>query len=208
MLYREFGCDAVLCGPGTFHPYGHATLHAACRPCPTTTEEEMEVPPVSRRLGRTSCDARVDHIHGDLNADGILSPREILRLLYVDTLGRFWGAAYQQWADMSYNECELTGISCVNDEIYKIDLTGANMCSNGDRQPGPIAYCKGLPAELGQLSSLEVLHLSRRQFLRGSIPTEFGAYSRVVLSSLFDMLRLHLFALPSSRRESREAGLS
>jgi hypothetical protein len=178
MLYREAGCDAVLCRPGTFHTFGHATLHASCRPCPPLQDDEDEDPPVSKRLGRISCNSGVQHIHGDLNADGILSPREILRLLFIDTIGRFWGAAYQNWADVNYNECELTGISCVNGEIYKIDLTGANMCSNGDRQAGPIIFCEGIPSEIGELSSLEVLHLSRRQFLRGTLPTEFGMYNK------------------------------
>ena len=176
MLYREFGCDAVLCRPGTFNNHGHATLHSACRKCPPTKEGEKKNPPESKILGRVSCPGR-HIIHGDLNGDGVLSPREILRMVYVDTLGRFWGAAFQPWADMKIHECELAGITCVKGKIAKIDLTNANMCSNGDRRPGPVAYCKGLPPEIGQLSSLEVLQASRRQFLRGTLPTEVGQLS-------------------------------
>lgn len=176
MLYREFGCDAVLCRPGTFNIHGHATLHSACRPCPAAATD----PKLAAILGRTTCEG-VDHVHGDLNGDGILSPREILRMLYVDTLGRFWGKAFQPWADMKVKECDLHGITCVNGQIARIDLTSAEMCSNGDRRPGPIQYCQGLPAEIGKLSTLEVFQLTRRQFLRGSIPTEIGKLTRLRL---------------------------
>lgn len=173
MLYREFGCDAVLCGPGTFSADGHATLYSACRPCPPTPEGEAKTPPRSKVLGRTRCEG-VEFIHGDLNGDGVLSPREILRVLYIDTIGRFWGASYQNWADMKYNKCQLTGVTCRDGKITEIDLSAATMCSNGDRKPGPIQYCKGIPSEFGLLTTLEVLQLSRQQFLRGSIPTEIG----------------------------------
>lgn len=173
MLYREFACDAVLCPPGTFHNYGHATLHSACRPCPPPSDGPGEGATI---LGRTSCEG-VDLVHGDLNADGVLSPREILRMLYIDTLGRFWGPTFQPWADMGVNECDLLGITCVNGLIARIDLTNAELCSNGDRKPGPIQYCKGIPSEIGELSTLEVFQLTRRQFLRGSIPSEIGRLS-------------------------------
>lgn len=178
MLYKEFGCDAVLCRAGTFNSYGHATLYSACRECPPSEEGEMQNPPISTVLGRTECEG-TEFVHGDLNADGILSAREILRLIYVENLGKFWGAAFQPWADTWVNECDLSGITCVKEKITKMDLSAANLCSNGDRKPGPIIYCKGLPAEIGELSSLEVLQLSRRQFLRGTIPTEIGKLSNL-----------------------------
>ena len=173
MLYQENGCDAVLCRKGSFNIHGHATLHACCRECPPTETSEAQDPPVSEILGRTHCDG-LDYVHGDLDGDGILSPREILRMLYIDTLGRFWGPNYQKWANMTYNECDLEGVTCVKGRVTKLDLTTANMCSDGNRKPGPISYCKGLPAEIGELRTLEVLQLSRRQFLRGSLPTEIG----------------------------------
>jgi hypothetical protein len=53
---------------------------------------------LSNVLGRTKCDG-VETINGDVNSDGILSPREVLRLIHVETLGRFWGPTYQMWAD-------------------------------------------------------------------------------------------------------------
>ena len=118
-------------------------------------------------------------IHGDLNGDGILSPREILRMIFIDTLGRFWGHDFQKWADMKVNECDLEGVLCVKGAVVKLDLTNANMCSDGNRKEGPTSYCKGLPAEIGELRSLEVLQLSRRQFLRHSLPTEIGKLTKL-----------------------------
>lgn len=180
MLYQENGCDAVLCRPGTFNIHGHATLHTSCRACPPTDEGEALDPPISKILGRTQCEG-LEYVHGDLNGDGMVSPREVLRMLYIDTLGRFWGPNFQNWANMTIEECDLEGVTCVKGRITKLDLTNANMCSDGNRKPGPISYCKGVPAEIGEIKSLEELQLSRRQFLRGSIPTEIGRLSNLRL---------------------------
>jgi hypothetical protein len=178
MLYRESGCDAVLCRPGTFSTYGHATLHSACRPCPISTEGETKSPPESAVLGRTTCTG-VDFVHGDLNGDGILSSREILRMIYVDTLGRFWGERFQPWADMSVNECVLAGVTCIDGLIRQVDISTANLCSDGDRRPGPIEFCLGIPSELGLISTIEILRIESRQFLRGTIPTEIGQLTKL-----------------------------
>jgi hypothetical protein len=178
LLYRQFGCDAILCPAGTFHPYGAATLRSGCRPCPIALDDELNEPPLDRVLGRIQC-PDVEFVHGDLNGDGILSSREILRLLYVYTIGHNWGAQFQTWADPKINECDLTGIVCVNGAIAKIDLTDAAICTNGERKAGPIHECRGLPSELALLTQLEVLTLNRRQFLRGTIPTELGDLSRL-----------------------------
>lgn len=178
MLYREFGCDAVLCRAGTFSSHGHATLHSGCRPCPSTPKGEQKDPPESTILGRLSCDG-TDYIEGDWDADGVLSPREILRMIFINTVGQFWGIDYQKWADMTVNECELTGITCSAGHIGKIDLSNANLCSDGSRKASPVAYCKGLPSEVGLLTHLEVLQLTRRQYLRGTLPTEIGNLSKL-----------------------------
>lgn len=178
ILYRDFGCDAVLCRPGTFNVHGHATLHSACRPCPALAEEGTNM---SKVLGQTRCEG-LSYVHGDLDGDGVRSPREILRMIFIDTLGRFWGEEFQPWSDFQGhpNECDLHGITCVNGHIARIDLSNAEMCSNGNKNspgPGPVSYCQGLPTEIGELSTLEVLQLTRRQWLRGSIPTEIGQLS-------------------------------
>ena len=176
MLYREFGCDAVLCRPGTFNLHGHATLHSACRPCSAILnldENDDDDAYLINVLGRTTCDG-LEIVNGDVNGDGMLSPREILRLIYVDTLGRFWGPTYQSWADTEVNECDLLGITCINGEVARIDLSNAVMCSNGEGAAGPTQYCSGIPIEIGMLTTLEVLLLKSQPYLRGSIPTEIG----------------------------------
>lgn len=178
LLYRQFGCDAVLCPAGTYHPYGAATLQSGCRPCPVRGGDGQHEQYLSKVLGRTDCPG-VEFVHGDLNGDGLLSAREILRLLYVYTIGQNWGAQFQTWSDLKINECDLSGIVCVNGAVAKIDLTDAAICSNGERKSGPKRDCKGLPSELALLTQLEVLTLNRRQYLRGTIPTELGQLSRL-----------------------------
>ena len=183
LLYRQFGCDAVLCPAGTFHPNGAATLQAGCRPCPvkiggTERDDDDHRIMMSKVLGRTVCE-HATFVHGDLNGDGVLSPREILMLLFVETIGRNWGAQFQSWGDMRINECDLNGIECLHGEVARIDLTDAAVCSNGERKAGPPNECHGLPMELSLLTALEVMTLNRRQFLRGSIPTEIGKLTKL-----------------------------
>jgi len=167
-LYRDFGCDAVLCRPGTFSETGHATLHSACRACKD-----------SAYLGQTSCQD-VDFVHGDWNGDGVLSPREILRVLFLDLIGRFWGADYQRWENMNVPACKLKGVTCHSDgTVSGINLNHAVLCGNSEGKQGPVQYCKGLPSELGLLSSLEHLHFQGQSFLFGSIPSEIGNLAKL-----------------------------
>eukprot|EP00980_Cylindrotheca_fusiformis_P010929 scaffold2499_cov125-Cylindrotheca_fusiformis.AAC.20 len=170
--YRISGCDMVLCPGGTFHRDGAAGTDGSCRVCPGLKGQDAKI------LGRTTCPG-LEYVHGDLDGDGELSEREILRLLYVYTSGQHWGNQFTEWADPSNHACQLNGVTCVNNHVAKIDLSDAAMCSNGERKPGPIDQCRGLPSELALLPNLEVLTLSRRQFLRGSIPTEFGQLSKL-----------------------------
>lgn len=170
--YRIFGCDMILCPGGSFHRDGAAGTDGACRICPGLKGQDARI------LGRTTC-PELEYIHGDLDGDGELSEREILRLLYVYTGGQYWGNQFAEWADPFNDPCELNGITCVNNQVAKIDLSDASMCSNGERKPGLVDQCRGLPSELAMLGDLEVLTLSRRQFLRSSIPTEFGQLSKL-----------------------------
>lgn len=186
LLYRDYGCNAVLCEYGTFHPHGHATLHSGCRPCPASRGYPY--------LGQIRCPLKGDPnetnlkpleiIHGDLNGDGILTPREILRMMYIDTIGRFWGAKYQEWSDPNYNECDLVGITCEKGNVVHLDLSSAELCSNGEHRAGPKAFCVGIPTEIGLLSHLETIQISDRSFLRGTIPSEFGNLSALRLLDL------------------------
>lgn len=175
ILYRQFGCDAVLCPAGTFHPNGAASLYSGCRPCPVKRGDDEKMAKV---LGRTECSG-TSFSHGDLNGDGVLSEREVLRLLYTYTSGRNWGAQFESWADPMVDKCDLTGIVCVDNFVAKIDLTDAAMCSNGERKAGSVYECKGIPAEISLLTNLEVLLLSRRQFLRGTFPSEMGLLKKL-----------------------------
>lgn len=147
-LYRQFACDAVLCPPNTFHPSGAATLHSGCRPCPRYVEQQdgTKIKHASKVLGRTSC-SNVDMkvVNGDINGDGKVSPREVLRLLFIDTMGRFWGSHFQNWIDMNVHECDLVGVECVNGQVAKLDLVNAAMCSVGEHKTGVFPDCKGLP---------------------------------------------------------------
>ena len=178
LLFRQFGCDAVLCPPGTFHPSGAATLESGCRPCPASDEDEDHDPPLNRVLGRLHCPG-VNFVHGDLDGDGVLSQNEILRLLWVYTIGTNWGAQFQTWADPHADACELNGVYCNDGAIVKIDLFDANMCSNGERKQGNIKDCIGLPAELSLLAELQIFQVNARKFLRATIPTEFGRLRRL-----------------------------
>mmetsp|Transcript_45209 Transcript_45209/g.110121 ORF Transcript_45209/g.110121 Transcript_45209/m.110121 type:complete len:510 (-) Transcript_45209:222-1751(-) len=175
ILYRQFGCDAVLCPAGTFHPNGAASLFSGCKPCPVQPGDDETM---SKVLGRTSCKATT-FLHGDLNGDGIVSEREVLRLLYTYTIGRNWGAQFESWGDLAVDKCDLNGVTCVEGFVAKIDLTDAALCSNGERKSGIAQECKGIPAELSLLSNLEVAVMSRRQYLRGSLPTEIGTLNKL-----------------------------
>lgn len=178
-LYRQFACDAVLCPPKSFHPSGAATLHAGCRPCPALPDEDKGDPPLSKLLGRTRCEHNISVLKGDINGDGQVSAREVLRLLFVETIGRFWGQHFQNWIDMHVNECDLYGVTCVNGEVAKLDLVNAAMCSNGESKTGLVPDCRGIPTELALLTKMEVLSFSRRQFLMGTIPSEIGLMTKL-----------------------------
>jgi Leucine-rich repeat (LRR) protein len=176
MLYKLFGCDAVLCPAGTFHPNGAATLYSGCRPCLAKERDDNYTGGV---LGRTSCGGTL-FVHGDLNGDGLLSEREVLRLFYTYNMGSNWGSQFESWADPSFEKCDLAGITCVDDSVAKIDLTDAAVCHYGDnKKPGPNYKCLGIPAEISRLSNLEILTMNRRAYLRGTLPSEIGLLSRL-----------------------------
>lgn len=182
-LYRQFACDAVLCPPGSFHPTGASTLHSGCKPCPENSAGDRLDPPQSKLLGSTRCygggEKEVAVVNGDVDGDGKVSVREVLRLLFVETIGRFWGLNFQNWIDMSVNECDLYGVTCINRQVEHLDLVNAAMCSNGEHKSGLVPDCRGIPSEIGLLSRLGYLTVSRRQFLMGTLPTEIGLMTRL-----------------------------
>ena len=181
LLFRQFGCDAILCPAGTFHPNGAASLYSGCRPCPIQTGDD---PSSTRILGRINCgndndndnSTRTRFVHGDLNGDGELSEREVLRLLYTYTGGQNWGTQFENWADTSVDKCDLNGVGCIDGRLVKLDLTDATFCATADRKA---AQCKGIPSELSKLTDLEIFIINRRNFLRGTLPTEIGELSNL-----------------------------
>jgi Leucine-rich repeat (LRR) protein len=115
-----------------------------------------------------------------MDGDGKVSQSEVLRLLYYATMGPYWGSKFQSWCDLKVNECTLPGIACFDGRVTKIDLTEANLCSDGNGEEGVAEACIGLPAELMYLSdSLEVLSLPHRHFLRGTLPSEIGELTKL-----------------------------
>lgn len=176
-----FGCDAILCPPGTFHPHGAADNNGACRVCQRSIRDGVS--PVSNYLGQTTCKGSIFLI-GDADGDGMQSPREILNYFFLQNGGMHWGAKFSDWIDSTIPDCELPGITCSGSEIAQIDLTDAAVCSDRDGNEAPDDECHGIPAELSLLSNLEVIWLRQRSFLRGSIPSEIGLLSKLRILNL------------------------
>ena len=168
-----------MCPAGTFHPNGAASLYSGCRPCPIQKGDDTLS---AKTLGSRRCgddNNRTTFVHGDLNGDGKLSEREVLRLLYTYTNGRNWGQQFESWADTTIDKCDLYGIQCVDGIVAKLDLSDASMCAGADRRAAPAHECKGIPAEISKLEQLEILVLNRRQYLRGTLPTEIGELTKM-----------------------------
>ena len=171
---EEFGCNGVLCPPGAFQPSGAANMVGGCQYCPKTKLAEELTPKLSTVLGRSSCESAV-YLVGDQNVDGTVSPREALRFLYYETNGVGWGDKFYSWRDMKVNECDLAGITCTGGLVTKVDLSEANLCSDGNGKAASPEQCPGLPAELKYLNqTLETFHAPRQRFLVGTLPPELG----------------------------------
>jgi LRR receptor-like serine/threonine-protein kinase FLS2 len=176
---KLFGCDAILCPAGKFHPNGAANNLGACRPCPKSKHDDVLDPPYSQLLGRTTCDG-ASFLVADMDSDGLRSSREILHLLFVQNSGFGWGDKYQAWTNVAIPDCQLPGIGCTGSEIVKIDLSDANLCVDpATGKQAPQEECHGVPAEISQLSNLEVISMPQRAFLGGSIPSEIGLLTRL-----------------------------
>lgn len=161
-----------------------------CRPCMDSSTKSHSL---NNALGRINC-PHVPFIHGDLDGDGKLSDREVLRLLWVYTSGSNWGAQYLKWGDIGTGACLLNGITCSESgDITKIDLSSATLCSDGGRQPKASIFCRGIPSEIGLLESLKILLFNSQKFLRTTLPTEIGRLSKL---QYFDIGASHLVSGP------------
>lgn len=174
-----FGCNALLCPPGKWHPFGMASEYGGCARCYSDINNSY--------LGQTSC-SNVDKEHGkflygDLDGDETLSQREILHLLFLFTNGNMWGDQWKDWKNFRKGECELTGVSCGNDgAVTKIYLRGADLCGGCDLKD--TKCCRGIPTELGLLSTLEMLDLSLSPSLVGTIPRSLGDLDELKILNL------------------------
>ena len=168
-LIDIFGCDAILCPPGTFHPNGASNDLTACSPCPKSKHDDLVDPPISAILGRATCFTAAST--PKQYSDGRMSTREVLKKLYDNLVGENWGEKFAPWANIKTKTCDLPGIICLGREIGRIDLAEAHLCAD---DTGGSPDCKGLPTELGYLSSLEVLTIPGSQFLVSTLPTEIG----------------------------------
>ena len=100
-----FGCDGLLCPPGTASPIGRSKND-------TMTCNQCSVPQAAPFYGSTSC-------------DGPLSEREILVNLYNSLNGDNW---YRNdlWLTNS-NHCDWYGIGCQDGKVIEINLRGNNL---------------------------------------------------------------------------------
>lgn len=186
VLNDEFGCSAILCPPGTFHPDGSASIVGGCQPCPKTDLAEEFEPKLSTVLGRASCESN-RFLIGDQNVDGDVSQREALRLMYYEMNGNGWGEKFGTWREPKVDECELAGITCNGcGEVSKIDLSEANLClDSNSTSPKTEVDCGGIPAQIKYFNaSLEAFIAPNRPFLTGNIPSEFGALTELKILDL------------------------
>jgi hypothetical protein len=101
----EFGCDAVLCSPGTASPLGRAESSATtCAECP----KEGAAP-----------------FYGSLSCDAFRSDREILLNLFYALDGSKWHRR-DFWGSTA-SVCEWYGIGCVGGQVAIINLHGNNL---------------------------------------------------------------------------------
>mmetsp|Transcript_5023 Transcript_5023/g.6495 ORF Transcript_5023/g.6495 Transcript_5023/m.6495 type:complete len:1284 (-) Transcript_5023:486-4337(-) len=186
-LYQDeypvpYSCvDFIACSPGTFHENGNANYISGCIKCPSCFDSAEESKDSTCLMyGQESCiDSNINFILGDMDGDGSLSQREVLRLIYASTDGKSWGHQYHKWAQMDVDSCELTGINCKDGLVTKIDLRGATMCAS--------PACIGLPDEIGELgNSLEVLDLSGSWTKNAalSIPATIGKLTNLKILNL------------------------
>ena len=174
-----FACtDLVACPAGTFHPDGFANNQSGCIKC-----HGCDVNPTAScgYIGQKDCvDESTKFIRGDMDGDGLLSQREFLRLFYYLTDGNSWGNTYADWTNMNIHECSLSGVNCKGENVTKIDLRGATLCTNHKK-------CEAIPLEIKEVEhSLEVLDLSSTfsELVHIDIPSSIGMLSKLKILDL------------------------
>lgn len=105
-LVGVFGCDAILCEPGSFNSRGRASNDLSCDPCPGNVY-----------WGQTIC-------HDDAPVEN--PEREILDELFIATGGRFWnktGSDFTQWLDPKAPICSREGVFCYGGDQADNDVS-------------------------------------------------------------------------------------
>ena len=115
---KQFGCDAILCPLGTYHPeIGRATkLLGDCITCPSLKSVPF--------LGTTAC--------ADTNVGDASAERDILLKFYQATGGPNW-ADNKNWASDTVGICEWYGVSCYDEPnnlqsgVIRLELMDNNL---------------------------------------------------------------------------------
>jgi Leucine-rich repeat (LRR) protein len=107
----SFGCNAILCPPGTASPAGRST--DASMQCENCTK-----PGIAPFYGSTTC-------------DGPTNEREILVNFYYAVGGDSW-YRHDFWGSTA-DICDWYGVACIDDRVVEINLRANNL--NG--KPGP-----------------------------------------------------------------------
>ncbi len=165
----------VVCPRSFFHVLGYASETEPCRPCPSCFFNDLKDKSCAY-VGQTTCHDGSTIVRGDMNGDGRLNAREILRLLYIFNEGYDWDEKYHIWGDVRHDdECTLPGVECKNG-LMGIYLKPAKMCSSG--RPA----CGRIPSEIGLLADrLDILDMGSIIDIRTRmrIPTEIGQLKKL-----------------------------
>jgi Leucine-rich repeat (LRR) protein len=137
----QSGCDALLCGPGTFNTIGRRTSTEDCQPCTYRASALW--------YGSTRC--------GAISPEQ-LTQEEILREFFERTGGNDWKKA-DNWLQNGITVCEWFGVDCEpnsegKDDVVKIELSGNNLSGT-------------IPSYMFYLPSLRVLNLSGNSVTMG-----------------------------------------
>ena len=104
---RSFGCNGILCAPGTFNQQGRqSSADSPCIPCNDVEDE--------KHLGTTYCTPVQKE-----------AERRILELIYQNTAGPKW-KKNDNWMDPNVDICRWYGISCRAGNSVESLLLGSN----------------------------------------------------------------------------------
>ena len=95
------GCEAILCPPLTWNPFGKATGTDPCIKCDTDPSLTSSI--WASWYGRVSC--------GDITPT---REKEILDKLFVVTGGRYWTIPHNNWLRPGIPICQREGVECMH----------------------------------------------------------------------------------------------